>query len=85
MDDPDLGIAIDRYSAPGGGQYGTMTSPMRRAEIEELASSIRAILADADLTLNEPIRRRWEGALVALEIVLGEPSSLVDNLGFEFL
>lgn len=54
---------------------------MRRAEIEALAASIRAAMSDPDSQINEPLRRRWEGALVALEVVLGESSSLVDNLG----
>jgi hypothetical protein len=52
---------------------------MRRAEIEELAISIRAFIADPQADPNEPMRRRWEGALAALEAVLGERSSLVDN------
>jgi len=54
---------------------------MRRAEIEKLADSVRALLSDPDADLNDPLRRRWEGALAALEAVLGERSSLVDNLG----
>lgn len=58
---------------------------MRRTEIEELATSIRALLADPDAGINEPLRRRWEGALVALEAVLGEKISLVDNLEMELL
>ena len=52
---------------------------MRRVEIEDLTASIRALLADPDAGLNEPMRRRWEGALAALEAVLGEETSLVDN------
>ncbi len=62
-----------------------VTRPMRRNEIEELAASIRALLADHDGGINEPLRRRWEGALVALEAVLGERSSLVDNLEKDLL
>lgn len=53
--------------------------PMRRAEIEKLAESVRALLSDPDAGLNEHERRRWEGALAALEAALGQPSSLVDN------
>jgi hypothetical protein len=58
---------------------------MRRSDVEELAVSIRALLADPDAQINEPVRRRWEGALVALEAVLGEKTSLVDNLEMDFL
>ena len=53
--------------------------PMTRPEIEKFADSVRAVLADPDAGLNEFERRRWEGALAALEAVLGEPSTLVDN------
>jgi hypothetical protein len=35
---------------------------------------------DPDRGLSESERRRWEGALAALEAVLGWRSSLVDNL-----
>jgi len=62
-----------------------MAGPMRRGEIEGMATSIRALLADSDAGLNEPMRRRWEGALAALEAVLGEDSSLVDNFGTSLL
>ena len=62
-----------------------MSRPMRRSEIEDLAASIRALLADPDAGINEPLRRRWEGALAALEAVLGETTSLVDNLETDFL
>jgi hypothetical protein len=58
---------------------------MRRTEIEELAASIPALLADPDEGINEPLRRRWEGALAALEAVLGEKTSLVDNLEMNLL
>jgi len=56
-----------------------MGRPLSRAEIEKLSESIRALPADPDAGLNEPLRRRWEGSLAALEVVLGERSSLVDN------
>jgi hypothetical protein len=62
-----------------------MSRVMRRTEIEALAASIREALSDPDAQINEPLRRRWEGALVALEAVLGESSSLVDNLGVDLL
>ena len=58
---------------------------MRRPEIEALARSIRALLADPDADLNEPMRRRWEGALVALEAVLGERTSLLEDIGVDLL
>lgn len=58
---------------------------MRRAEIEDLAASIRALLQDPEAELNDPLRRRWEGALTALEAVLGDAPSLVDNLGTDLL
>lgn len=45
-----------------------------------MADSIRTLLADQHADLNEPMRRRWEGALAALEVVLGQKSSLVDDL-----
>jgi hypothetical protein len=60
-------------------------SPMTKSEIEELAASVRALLTDPSADLNDPLRRRWEGALAALEAVLGEESSLVDNLGSDLL
>jgi len=51
--------------------------PMRRGEIEKLADSVRAVLADPDAGLNEFTRRRWEGVQAALEVVLGQQSSLL--------
>ena len=58
---------------------------LRRGEIEDLAESVRALLADPEADLNEPMRRRWEGSLAALEAVLGERSSLVEDLGADLL
>jgi len=58
---------------------------LNRTEIEYLAGSIRALLTDPEADLNELQRRRWEGALVALETILGEKSSLVDNFGIDLL
>jgi len=62
-----------------------MAGPMRRSEIEKLAQSIRVVLTDTDADINELQRRRWEGALVALEVVLGERTSLVDNSDVDLL
>jgi hypothetical protein len=62
-----------------------MGRPMRRSEIEELAISVRVLLSDPEADINEPLRRRWEGALAVLEAILGERSSLVDNLGSDLL
>lgn len=58
-----------------------MDRPLNRVEIEWLADSVRAVLADPEAGLNEHTRRRWEGSLAALEVVLGQRSSLVDNSG----
>jgi hypothetical protein len=66
-------------------RIGSMARPMRRSDIEDLAASIRAVLADPDAGINELQCRRWEGALVALEAVLGEKISLVDNLEMDLL
>jgi hypothetical protein len=54
---------------------------MSFGEIEKFAESIRALLADPDAGLNDNVRRRWEGALSALEAVLGQESSLVSTAG----
>lgn len=62
-----------------------MGRPMGRGEIEELAGSIRSMLDDPEADLNELMQRRWEGALAALDAVLGERSSLVEDLGAELL
>ena len=56
-----------------------MAQRMTFSEIEKFADSIRALLADHDADLNDPVRRRWEGALCALEAVLGQEASLVDS------
>ena len=62
-------------------QHADVTPPMRRADIEALAESVRALLADPDAGLNELTKRRWEGALAALEVVLGVRSSLLGDSG----
>jgi hypothetical protein len=53
---------------------------MERADIENLASTIRGLLDEPHAGLSSTLRHRWEGALVALELVLGERTSLVDIL-----
>ena len=58
---------------------------MSQNEIEALTESVRALLADPHVDLKDPVRRRWEGALAALEAVLGEEPSLVDELGADLL
>lgn len=58
-----------------------MARGLTRSETEKLAEALRAILADPDAGLNDHTRRRWEGALAALEAVLGEDSTLVADLG----
>jgi hypothetical protein len=50
--------------------------PLRRPEIEKFAESIRALLADTDANPSRDARLRWEGALTALERVLGQEPSL---------
>jgi len=55
--------------------------PLTHAEVGDLAEHIRRLLADPDAGLTETTRQRWEGALTALETALGEPSSLIDELG----
>jgi hypothetical protein len=42
------------------------------SEVEQLVDSVRGMLADPQAGLNDNERRRWEGALIALEVVLGE-------------
>ncbi len=49
---------------------------MTVAKTTALAESIRAILADPDAALSPQARARWEGALTALEWVLGVPTSM---------
>ena len=79
---------IHHVGRPGGtlGLVPTHATrrPLTHAQVVALADSVRALLDDPDAGLTEPMRRRWEGALTALETVLGEPSSLVD-LSDDFL
>jgi hypothetical protein len=63
------------------GKTGSVASRgLTLAEVGQLADHIRELLADPDAGLTEPMRQRWQGALTALETVLGEPSSLVEGL-----
>jgi hypothetical protein len=52
---------ISPIPVANGGQDDQMPRRMQLAEIEKLAASIRSLLADPDLDLNEPLRHR--GAL----------------------
>ena len=62
------------------GETVTVASrPLTRAEVGELTERIRQLLADPDAHLSGSTRQRWEGALTALEAVLGEAPSLVDD------
>jgi hypothetical protein len=50
--------------------------PLTRGQVEALADEVRSILADPDAGLSTSARLRWQGALTALEVVLGERPSL---------
>ncbi len=50
--------------------------PLTRAEIAKLSDSVRQLLADPDARLSRDARLRWEGALTALETVLGQAPTL---------
>ena len=53
--------------------------PLARPEVSALADHIRALLADPDANLGHSARLRWEGALTAVEYVLGRTPSLVSE------
>ncbi len=53
-----------------------MSKPLTRSEQERLMVSLRSILDDPDANLSRDARLRWEGALTALEVVLGERPTL---------
>jgi hypothetical protein len=53
--------------------------PLTRTEIAALAVNIRALLADPDSDLSPSRRTRWEGALTALEYVLGQVPTLIEE------
>jgi hypothetical protein len=59
---------------------------LKRSEVEELGASLLRVLDAIDsgeLTASGATRSRLEGALTALEAVLGEPSTLLARLGVE--
>jgi hypothetical protein len=58
-----------------------VTKPLSKVDTMALADDIRNLLADPDADLTATTRARWEGALAALETVLGERSSLVEDPG----
>lgn len=50
---------------------------MTRAEVERFAGAVADLLADPAAELTPSARLRWEGALTALEAVLGHPPTLL--------
>ena len=57
---------------------------LKRNDVKALAETLEAVLASIDageLTASASTRLRLEGAIVALEAVLGDPSTLLDRLG----
>jgi hypothetical protein len=59
---------------------------LKPVDVERLAETIRRLLASVErgeLAASGTTRNRLEGALAALEAVLGEPSTLVDELGLD--
>lgn len=58
----------------GDSRRGTLP----RAEIVALSDAVRSLLADEHAALSPARRSHLEGALAALEAVLGQPSSLLD-------
>ncbi len=52
---------------------------MTRAEIARFADALALVLADGEVGMTEAERLRNEGALTALEIVLGRSPSLVES------
>jgi hypothetical protein len=76
-------LAVD--SAPEGGcpshNVGVVPAlptdgPLDHVEIERLLSSISKLLTDPAPSLSAQERLRWEGALVACEVILGRRPSL---------
>jgi hypothetical protein len=55
--------------------------PLARVEIERMADAARSLLGDPDAGLSRDARLRWEGALTAIEVVLGERPSLPEPDG----
>jgi hypothetical protein len=58
-----------------------VTAGLTRAQIAKLADDIRGVLADPGADLTRDARLRWEGALTALDLVLGNESTLPPELG----
>jgi hypothetical protein len=50
--------------------------PLTTVEIAELAEGIRSTLNDPNALMTATARQRWEGALAAIEFVLGETPRL---------
>jgi hypothetical protein len=59
------------------GHHGAVALPLPTAEIARLADSVRSVLDDADVALSPATRHRYEGLLVALELVLGREQSVL--------
>jgi hypothetical protein len=56
--------------------------PLTKSETAALVSEIHELLSDPDVSLSVITRARWEGALSALEAVLGlRPSIVVEDPG----
>ena len=57
--------------------HGAVARPLPTDEIARLADSVRSVLDDADAALSPATRHRYEGLLVALEMVLGREQSVL--------
>ena len=53
--------------------------PLTRSEVTALAEHVRALLHDPDANLTRNARLRWEGALTAVEYVLGRTPTLISE------
>jgi hypothetical protein len=59
---------------------------MDRTDLEVLAQNLRRLLLaieTGEMSATAATRHRLEGALAALEAVLGDPSTLLERLGLE--
>ena len=59
---------------------------LKRAEIKDLSISVRRVIDALDagqLSASGATRHRLEGAVAALEAVLGDRSSLLESLGLD--
>ncbi len=73
----------EKYSAPMGRCTHGEENRMRRAEIEQLAEGIAALLSKiegGEMVATPAMRYRLEGALVALRAVLGDASDALEIL-----